>query len=63
VRHDVSVSYNTDLSAGLELRVFGGINNLLDDKGDFTPSGRGNFYSGYGTGMGRFGYLGAEVKF
>jgi len=43
--------------------VFGGINNLLDDKGDFMPGGRGNFYSRYGTGMGRFGYLGAEIKF
>ncbi|ALO40638.1 TonB-dependent receptor plug domain-containing protein [Pseudoalteromonas phenolica] len=63
MRHDVSVSYNTDLAADVELRVFGGINNLLDDKGDFIPGGRGNFYSRYGTGMGRFGYLGAEIKF
>ncbi|CCQ10104.1 TonB-dependent receptor [Pseudoalteromonas luteoviolacea B = ATCC 29581] len=63
LRHDLSVNYDTSFANGTSLRVFGGINNLFDNVGPFTPGGRGNYYSGYGTGMGRFAYLGAEVKF
>ena len=46
-----------------DLRVFGGINNVFDDKGAFYPSGRGNFYTGYGGGAGRYVYLGAQYSF
>ncbi|KZN47064.1 hypothetical protein N482_10755 [Pseudoalteromonas luteoviolacea NCIMB 1942] len=63
IRHDLSVSYNTELDGGYDLKVYGGINNLFDNLGPFYPSGRGNFYSGYGGGKGRFGYVGVELKF
>ena len=64
------MSYNLNLSGGNDLRLFGGVNNLFDDKGPFVPntgdnvaSGRGNFDSEYGGGVGRFVYVGAEFEF
>ncbi len=62
VRHDLSVSYKLDLG-GSEVRVYGGVNNLANNYGRFTPSGRGNYYSQYGGGRGRFVYLGAQYSF
>jgi iron complex outermembrane receptor protein len=63
VRHDLSVNYSMSLDNGTSVNLFGGMNNLFDNVGPFTLGGRGNYYSGYGTGMGRFAYLGAEIKF
>lgn len=62
--HNLSVSYTLDLSDEGELRLFGGVNNIFDDKGPFMAiGGRGNFDSNYGGGKGRFAYAGAEFKF
>lgn len=46
-----------------DLRIFGGIKNVFNDKGAFYPYGRGNYYSGYGGGKGRYVYLGAQYSF
>ena len=46
-----------------QLRVFGGVNNVFDNKGDFYPYGRGNYYSAYGGGAGRYVYVGAQYSF
>jgi len=62
IRHDVSISYKMDLSEGT-LRLFAGVNNVFDNDGDFIIGGKGNYDSTYGGGMGRFAYVGAEVKF
>ena len=63
LKHSLSASYTLALTDKSDLRVFGGINNVFDDKGAFYPSGRGNFYSGYGGGAGRYVYLGAQYSF
>ena len=63
LKHSLSASYTMALTDKSDLRVFGGINNVFDDKGAFYPSGRGNFYSGYGGGAGRYVYLGAQYSF
>jgi iron complex outermembrane receptor protein len=67
--HNLSASYNLELD-GSELRLFGGANNVFDNQGPFVPntgdnveSGRGNFESEYGGGLGRFVYLGFELSF
>jgi len=62
-KHNLSVSYNIDMSDESSVRVFGGINNIFDDKGQFYYGGRGNFGSEYDAGTGRFVYLGAQVSF
>jgi len=36
---------------------------VFDNKGDFYPSGRGNYYSEYGGGKGRYVYVGAQYSF
>jgi outer membrane receptor protein involved in Fe transport len=63
IKHDLSVSYTMDLSNDGEVRFFGGLNNIFDNQGDYAPSGRGHYYSGYGSSVGRFAYLGAQVNF
>ncbi|WP_394392830.1 TonB-dependent receptor plug domain-containing protein [Shewanella woodyi] len=63
VRHDISISYTMDLKQNGEIRFFGGLNNIFDNKGDFIIGGKGNFSSKYGGGIGRFYYAGAEFKF
>ncbi|MFQ3202854.1 MAG: iron complex outermembrane receptor protein [Pseudoalteromonas tetraodonis] len=63
LKHSLSASYTLALTDKSDLRVFGGINNVFDDKGAFYPSGRGNFYSRYGGGAGRYVYLGAQYSF
>ena len=63
LRHDLSVSYKLELSNKSDLRLFGGVNNLFDNKGDFYPSGRGNYYSKYGGGKGRYAYIGVSYSF
>lgn len=62
-KHNLSVSYNLTLENDGELRLFGGINNIFDDKGQFFLGGRGNFGSEYDAGKGRFVFVGAEYKF
>ena len=62
-KHNLSVSYNIDMNDDSSVRVFGGINNIFDDKGEFYYGGRGNFGSEYDAGTGRFVYLGAQVSF
>ncbi|MDT0604620.1 TonB-dependent receptor domain-containing protein [Thalassotalea castellviae] len=63
VKHSISVSYTMDTDSGAEVRLSGGINNIFNNQGSFSLSGRGHYYSGYGSSVGRFAYLGAEVKF
>lgn len=62
-KHNLSVSYDIAMKNDASVRVFGGVNNIFDDKGDFYYGGRGNFGSDYDAGTGRFVYLGAEVSF
>lgn len=62
-KHNLSVSYNIEMSDESSVRVFGGVNNIFDDKGEFYYGGRGNFGSEYDSGTGRFVYLGAQVSF
>ena len=69
-RHNFSASYNIDLENDAKLRLYGGINNVFDNKGPFIPRtgdnyerGVGNFDSKYDGGVGRFVYLGAAVRF
>ena len=47
----------------MQLRLFGGINNVFDNNGPFILGGTGNYNSNYGGGKGRFYYLGAEISF
>jgi len=61
-RHDLSLSYSTNINDS-DVRFSGGIKNLFDDKGAFFATSRGNFKSEYGGGVGRFIHLAAEVKF
>jgi len=63
VKHSLSVSYNMDIGTDSRMRLFGGVNNIFDNTGPFVLGGKGNFDSNYGGGVGRFAYLGAEVKF
>ncbi|MBT1444334.1 TonB-dependent receptor [Shewanella sp. JM162201] len=69
ITHDLSVSYTMDVARNTELRVYGGIRNLFDNQGPWVPSsgvfssGNGNYHSEYGAGIGRYGFLGAELKF
>ena len=63
MKHNISASYSMSLQEQGDLRVFGGIKNVFNDKGAFYPYGRGNFYSGYGGGKGRYIYLGAQYSF
>jgi len=62
-KHNLSVSYNIEMNDDSSVRVFGGVNNIFDDKGEFYYGGRGNFGSDYDAGTGRFVYLGAQVSF
>ena len=63
IKHDISASYTMDLPKDGEVRFFGGVNNVFDNRGDYSLGGRGHYYSGYGSSVGRFIYAGAEFKF
>jgi iron complex outermembrane receptor protein len=63
IKHNLSVSYNIEMNDDSSVRVFGGINNIFDDKGEFYLGGTGNYGSDYDAGVGRFVYLGAQVSF
>ena len=69
-RHDLSLSYQWELDSGSDLRAFGGIRNIFDQKGPFIPRtgdtyerGIGNFDSKWGGGIGRFVFAGVEMRF
>jgi len=69
-RHDLSLSYLWNLNSGSDLRLFGGVKNVFDDKGPFVPRtgdtyerGIGNFDSKFGGGIGRFLFAGVEMRF
>lgn len=61
--HNLSVSYDWEIDENAELRLYGGVNNLFDERGPFILGGRGNFDSAYGGGMGRFMFVGARLQF
>lgn len=65
IKHNLSASYELELNDDSKLRVFGGVNNVFDDVGQFYigSSRYGNSGPEYGAGVGRFVYLGAEVSF
>ncbi|AZQ09364.1 TonB-dependent receptor plug domain-containing protein [Shewanella khirikhana] len=69
ITHDFSVSYTMDVAKQTELRLYGGVRNIFDNQGPWIPAsgvyntGRGNYDSLYGGGVGRYAYLGAELKF
>lgn len=63
IKHNLSASYTLRLQEHGDLRLFGGINNVFDDKGAFYPGGRGNYYTEYGGGKGRYAYIGAQYSF
>jgi len=69
-RHDLSLSYQWELDSGSDLRAFGGVRNIFDQKGPFIPRtgdtyerGIGNFDSKWGGGIGRFVFAGVEMRF
>lgn len=69
-RHDLSVSYDRQLRNGAKLGLYGGVRNLFDDQGPFVPStgdnsaqAAGNYHDEYGGGVGRFLYVGAQLRF
>ncbi|MGL4712190.1 MAG: TonB-dependent receptor domain-containing protein, partial [Shewanella sp.] len=70
ITHDLAVSYTMDVSQGAELRLYTGVRNIFDNQGpwvavtgDLVESGTGNYSSAYDGGIGRYAYLGAEMKF
>jgi iron complex outermembrane receptor protein len=62
VSHNLSLSYHIDFDNDTTVRLFGGLNNIFDDRGSFIVGGRGNFDGDYGGDMGRFAYVVAELK-
>jgi len=68
-RHDLSVSYDMELKGGADVNLFGGVRNMFDKDvfvprtGDAYEGGIGNYDSKFGGGIGRFFYLGAEMRF
>jgi len=63
IKHSMSVSYTFEMNNDNEIRVFGGVNNIFNNYGDFIIDGTGNYSSKYGGGEGRFVYLGAQFDF
>ena len=68
-RHHLSVTYDTQLSSGMDLRISAGARNLFDEDpfvpraGDNAENGIGNYDSKFNGGIGRFYFLGAELRF
>ncbi|MEQ3528079.1 TonB-dependent receptor [Pseudoalteromonas sp. XMcav11-Q] len=61
--HSLTVNYSMELGDNRTLSVYGGVNNLFDEKGPFIVGGTGNFDSAYGSGVGRFAFIGAKYQF
>ncbi len=68
VRHDLSAAYDMVLSNGTSLSISGGIRNLFDEDvfvprtGDAFEGGIANYDSKFGGGIGRFYYVGVEMR-
>lgn len=68
-RHDLSVNYNMPMQGGTNLNIFGGVKNMFDKDpfvprtGDAYEGGIGNYDSKFGGGIGRFYFVGAEMRF
>ncbi len=68
-RHDLAVNYDMAMQGGTNLNIFGGVRNMFDKDpfvprtGDAYEGGIGNFDSKFGGGIGRFYYVGAEMRF
>ncbi len=69
LRHSLSFAYDTEIWNDTGLRLSAGVRNVFDDDpfiprtGDAFEGGIGNFDSKYNGGIGRFYYLGAELRF
>ncbi len=69
VRHDLSAGYNMVLKSGASLSISGGVRNIFDKDifvprtGDAFEGGIGNYDSKFGGGIGRFVYLGVDMRF
>jgi len=69
IRHDLSASYDMTLKSGASLNLYGGIRNMFDKDhfvprtGDNYEAGIGNYDSKFGGGIGRYVYIGAEMRF
>ncbi|KZN58555.1 TonB-dependent receptor domain-containing protein [Pseudoalteromonas luteoviolacea] len=61
--HGLSMSYTMPMSNDSELRLYGGVRNLFDERGPFIIFGPGNYNSAYGGGLGRFAFVGAQYTF
>jgi outer membrane receptor protein involved in Fe transport len=68
-RHDLSVNYDMALQSGTNLNIFGGVRNMFNKDpfvprtGDAYEGGIGNYDSKFGGGIGRFYFVGAEMRF
>jgi outer membrane receptor protein involved in Fe transport len=69
-RHDLSVSYDMELNNGASLNLYGGVRNIFDDLGPLVPrtgdnieNGVAGFDSKWDGGVGRFVYLGVQMRF
>ncbi len=68
-RHHLSVAYSTEVSNGIDMRLSAGVRNIFDDdpfvprSGDNAENGIGNYDSKFNGGIGRYYYLGAELRF
>jgi iron complex outermembrane recepter protein len=69
IRHDLSASYDMTLESGSTLNVYGGIRNMFDKDifvprtGDAYEGGIGNYDSKFGGGIGRYVYVGVQMRF
>jgi len=69
VRHDLSASYDMTLESGAALNVYAGVRNLFNKDpfvprtGDAYEGGIGNYDSKFGGGIGRYVYVGVEMRF
>jgi len=69
IRHDISASYDMTLAGGATMNLFAGVRNMFDNDifvprtGDAFEGGIANYDSKFGGGIGRFVYLGVEMRF
>ena len=69
LRHSLSVAYDTEFGNDIDLRLSGGVRNLFNNDpfvprtGDNAERGIGNYDSKFNGGVGRFYYLGVELRF
>ncbi len=69
IRHNLSVAYDMELESGTDLRLSAGARNIFNERpfvpraGDNFENGIGNFDSKFNGGVGRYYYVGAEMRF